>query len=1206
MTNKCSDSSHHTPLRRSVASKFFSLLLLLVVCLPTGTAETPPEVSGGNAEFTDLTAGTTINRELTTGAKDVLGIWLSHGDLLRLSIDKGDFALSLTIYDPAGKKLLEQVSYCFEPLDLSILSESAGKYVLEIHSLELSESRRRYALKLEPIKPATPFDRRRDMAQRATANATLLRADWTEKSLRQAVDEYDEAALIWHSLHHSRNAAIAALRAAEVYLVLGQYREALQRYQKAAAQAKSAGARVEESRALAESGRLQSYLGDNDQAQKQVAESMKLLAFDQHANQPVTVKHNYARNLLNLGEVTYSKGNLLKSSKEFEEAIKLFDEIGDRTGSARAHLFLGYILGSLGDPVKAVAEVSHGLKLYRATRDKTGEGLSLTALGLWQSVNRNEVQAIKLHREAIDIFRAIGDRQSEAIAVNGVGQAYEFLTDYRTSLGYYQKALALFQDSASLDFATLGLLSVARVYGLIGESEQALAHYEECLKLSRSAKKVRTEANALTEVAVLYAAQGNLDKAIRQYQKILKFYASISDRRGQATAWNRLGDVYFSRGEKQEALRSYERALKLSEQAGDKAVIVSSWYNIARAQRDRGNLDHALTAVEKSIELIEDLRTNVASSDFRISYFSGKRKHYDLCIDILMQLHQQRPDQGFHAEAFFTSERARARSLLDILTEARADIRQGVAPELLVRERNLRGLLRAQAQYQMDLSISGKDQEEKEEVARQVNLLRAEYQEIDAQLKEGEPSLPGFNQSNSLTLDQVQAELRDNNTVLLEYALGDERSYLWAVTADSLLSYELPARSTLEDAGREVYKLLTARQEVAENRVGDYQVNVEASDRLYDEKALNLSQLLLGPVANQLRTKRIVIVSEGMLQYIPYDALPLPQSTLVAPAAGKLPPAVIDTNEVVVLPSFLTLIAIRQQKRKVVSSDKIVAIFADPVFDINDGRLQTTRTDPDIVSLGSDQYSNPVALRGFARGGGPGRLVHSSEEADAIVATAPRGTTMVARAFDANRETVLRPAVGGYQIVHFATHGFFNSEHPELSGIVLSMVQPDGSKIVGFMALQDIYKLDLSAELVVLSACDTALGKDVKGEGVVSLTRGFMYAGARSVVTSLWKVDDRATAKLMKHFYEAMLRDGMTPAAALRSAKQKIREEKAWSAPFFWAGFGLQGEYRERIVVSNEPSLPKVLMVLVAMALISAGVIILQFRRRARRGAGLA
>ncbi len=1193
--------------RRPIAFKCFCLFLVLAVCLVTGMAETQPDAPVSSAEHIGLTAGTVTNRELTAGARDVFEIWLSRGDLLRLSLDKGDFALSLTLYDPGSQKLLEQVSFGYENVNLSIPVEAAGRYLLEIRSLELNQSRRRYELKVEPIRPATPMDQRTHMAQRATASATILRADWTEKSLRQAIEKHDEAALIWRSLHYLRNAAIATMEAAEVCLTLGQYREALNKYQKAAAQAKSAGARFEESRAISETGRLYSYLGDNDQAQKQVVQALKLLAFESHANQPTPLKINHAENLLNLGEVSYSKGNLLKSSKEFEHALKLFDENGDRSGAARARLFLGYISGSLGDPEKAVAELLQALGLYRAIGHKTGEGLCLSALGLSHSVNRNEGKAIQFHRDAIGIFRLIGDRQSEAIAVNGLGHAYEYLTEYPTSLEHYREALRLFLDNDSLDFASVTLLNVARIYRLLGDREQALEYYEKCLKLSRSAKKVRTEANALNDVAVLYADQGNRQKTIWQYQKILRFYAIISDRRRQATAWNNLGDAYFRFGEKQEALRSYKRAAHFSEQAGDKAVLISSLYNIALTQRDLGNLELALASIEESIKIIEALRTNVASADFRISYFSGVRKHYDLSIDILMQLDHQRPGQGFDTAGFLMSEKARARALLDTLTEVRADIRPGVAPELLVRERNLRGLIRAQSLYQMDLLTSGKDPAEKEEVARQLKQLRTEYREIEAQIKDRSPRSTGFIQSAPLSLEQVQAQLSSGDTILLEYALGDERSYLWAVTANSLRSYELPARSTLEQAGREVYKLLTARQEIGETITGDYQANVETSDHAFDEKARNLSQLLLGPVGDQVGTKRILIVAEGMLQHIPFDSLPSPQPKQVAPVAGSATAAMaadtrllIDTNEIVILPSVSILAANRQQKLKVGSGDKIVAIFADPVFNANDDRIQNRSSNIDVASTNSDQLFSHVALRSLEANGGLRRLVHSSEEADGILAITPRGTAMVAKAFDANRETAMTLSGGGYQIVHFATHGFFNTEYPELSGIFLAMVKPDGSKINGFMALQDIYKLDLSAQLVVVSACDTALGKDIKGEGLMSLTRGFMYAGSRSVVTSLWKVDDRATAKLMKHFYEAMLQDGMTPAAALRSAKQKIRREKAWSAPFFWAGFVLQGEYNERIVVGSDPLTRSGLVLAVALVVISVGGILVQRRRRAR------
>jgi CHAT domain-containing protein/lipopolysaccharide biosynthesis regulator YciM len=1152
----------------------------------------------------ELVTGSASNRDLAAGAKEQFQVSLNTGQLLRFLVEKGDLALSVILYDPDGQKLTEQVSQRYEILELSVLAESAGKYLLEIHSLEHQESPRHYILKVEPTRPTTTADQKTGVAQRLAASASMLRADWTEKSLRQAIQRYDDAAAIWFSLHDSRKAATATMEAGEICFLLGEYQEALKRYGKAAEREKSTGDRLGQSEALSESGRLYSYLGDNVKAKNYVLEALKILAFDRQIDQAVDVKKRYAEELSILGEVNYSKGDLLKSSKLFKEALSLFNEIADRNGTARAHLFIGYIAGGLGDAEKAETELSQALALYRGMTNRSGEGLALTALGLWHSFNRDEEHAIRMHREAIDIFRGIGDRQSEAIAHNGLGQAYENLTEYATALDNYRDALRLFQDNHNLDFASVSTCNVARSYRLNGDLNQSLDYYEQCFKLTRAAGKVRTEANALNSVAVIYATQGNRDKTIRQYRRILKFYSTMSDRQRQAAALNNLGDFYLHIGERQSAVRSYKEALALCEQAGDKGVLISSLYNLARAQCDLGELDLALANIKDSIRIIEELRTNVSSPDFRSSYFSGVRRNYDLYIDILMQLDRRRPGQGFAVAGLIVSETARARSLVDVLTEAHANIRQGAAPELLTRERELRALLRSQAQYQMELSMTGKERAETKEVERQINDLRNEYQEIEAQLRDENSRTLALTRPAALTLQQIQTELRDGDTILLEYALGDERSYLWTVTADSVRSYQLPPRATLEDAAREVYKLLTARQAIDEKNDGTYQAKVEAADSSYHQKALALSQMLLGPVAEQLGTKRLIVVTEGVLQYVPFDPLPAPLAATLAPvtqavatSSDDLP--LIDTNEIVTLPSMSTLAAIRQEKHRIGSGDKIVAVLADPVFSESDDRVQNGPPGSIITPSASDETAGPVVrgLDGLVRGG-PVRLLHASEEADAIVATMPQGSAKVAKGFDASRETAMSSFVSEYQIVHFATHGFFNSEHPELSGIVLSMVKPDGSKTDGFMPLQDICRLNLSAPLVVLSACETGLGKDIKGEGLMSLTRGFMYAGSQTVVTSLWKVDDRATAELMKDFYKSMLQTGMTPAAALRSAKQKIRQKPAWSAPYFWAGFVLQGEYKASIVVDRSSGLRTSLAIAITLVLISFGLTVLQRRRR--------
>jgi CHAT domain-containing protein len=364
--------------------------------------------------------------------------------------------------------------------------------------------------------------------------------------------------------------------------------------------------------------------------------------------------------------------------------------------------------------------------------------------------------------------------------------------------------------------------------------------------------------------------------------------------------------------------------------------------------------------------------------------------------------------------------------------------------------------------------------------------------------------------------------------------------------------------------------------------------------------------MLLGPLAEQLGEKRLVVVTEGVLQYVPLDALPEPPKQIAGQTNKETQPdqpenssPLLARHEIVTLPSISTLAAIRHEKSRASSSNKVVAVLADPVFSDKDDRVESGKPNTAITSGDQTPSQPPLAdFERFARDAGVSRLVHSSEEADAILQTTAADTAMVARGFAASRETAMSQRVGEYKILHFATHGFLNSEHPELSGLVLTMVDHDGRRINGFMPLHDIYNLNLSADLVVLSACDTALGKDIKGEGLVGITGGFMSAGSKSVVASLWKVDDRATAALMAEFYKAMLQDGMPPVAALRSAKQTIRQKKAWGAPYFWAGFVLQGDYNQTITIYRRSWFRIGLAGSLLLILISSGMMIFQKRRR--------
>jgi CHAT domain-containing protein len=337
-----------------------------------------------------------------------------------------------------------------------------------------------------------------------------------------------------------------------------------------------------------------------------------------------------------------------------------------------------------------------------------------------------------------------------------------------------------------------------------------------------------------------------------------------------------------------------------------------------------------------------------------------------------------------------------------------------------------------------------------------------------------------------------------------------------------------------------------------------------------------MSRMLLGAAVSQFGKKRLVIVADGALQYIPFAALPAPssgnddgQNSIAEPQ-----PLFVE-HEIVSLPSASTLATLRRETAGRKPAEKSLAVLADPVFTDDDARVRrnvgkvgvqrkTRSADSDETDIGFQQMTRSGRETGvIGAETGFGRLLGVRHEAAAILALVPERERMQALDFEASRTTALKAELGEYRIIHFATHGMLNNIHPELSGLVLSLVDETGQPQDGFLRLQDIYNLKLPAELVALSACQTGLGKEIKGEGLIGLTRGFMYAGAPRIVASLWKVDDRATSELMKRFYQGMLGpEALSPAAALRQAQLLIWKQKRWRAPYYWASFVLQGEWK--------------------------------------------
>jgi CHAT domain-containing protein len=329
--------------------------------------------------------------------------------------------------------------------------------------------------------------------------------------------------------------------------------------------------------------------------------------------------------------------------------------------------------------------------------------------------------------------------------------------------------------------------------------------------------------------------------------------------------------------------------------------------------------------------------------------------------------------------------------------------------------------------------------------------------------------------------------------------------------------------------------------------------------------------MVIAPLVSELGKKRLLVVADGALQYVPFGMLPKPAVSppqLSGANDGRMTdqgqPLIVD-HEIVSLPSASALAVQRNSLAGRKPAPRAVAVIADPVFSRNDERLKAAVRSTDLTQEQADAGSNTRTIEHLADDSGRfviRRLRFTRQEAQQILAVAPKAGNLQAVDFKANRATATSDELSKYRYVHFATHGYLDSDRPDLSAVVLSLVDEKGQPQDGFLRAHEIYNLNLPAELVVLSACQTGLGKEIKGEGLVGLTRGFMYAGARRVLVSLWNVNDKATAELMQRFYRHMLKDNQSPAASLRAAQVEMWQQQQWQSPYYWAAFTMQGEWR--------------------------------------------
>ncbi len=869
-----------------------------------------------------------------------------------------------------------------------------------------------------------------------------------------------------------------------------------------------------------------------------------------------------------------ARGDVTEAIETCHQAMAFLEGVGDISDTKACLNQLGLIYRKKGEFELAKSAYQRILAIVKKNPDPSLEASTHNNLGtLYYSMGEFQ-KALVEFQTSLDMYRDQENVPETAARYYSIGTVYQRVGDLDTTLRYYLRARNLQEQFDTTDDLVYTLLGIGWVHALRGETALAVEPMSRALKLSRESGSKPLLVVALRRMAFLLLAEDRPEEALGLIKEALAMARQIQNRWQESQLLTHLASAQLKMDRVDEALATLEVAVGVNDATGNWRNLADNYYQMAKIYRSRGDLDTSRQRIERAIQVADQARTQIDTEEVRSLVGATQQEYPGFYIDLLMDLETKEPGHGNAASAFRAAERARARSLIEVLSSADLDTAQDAPPEMLERRDALRRSL-AIAERRWDAaSKSQAESANPDEIFQtkvELDSLVTKLNEVERELRSASPRYDVLTGPAPVTVQETQKALLDHDTALLEFRLGEERSFLFLVTPQDFQTFELPERSALEEDARCIHWLLAAfsQSNIEANGESDHDRTIclgsryQELERLsgldpfhkrarqrrlleeaFQERASMLSRQLLGKAfrSGLLEGRRLAVVADGALEYVPFAALPEP---------GTREP-LVARHELASLPSASVLEFQRSQTHPQAIPHGILAVIADPLYDPDDERIESRaeRSETFRDSLDSGHYS---------------RLPYASEEAKAIAALTPPEETMVKLGPEAAKESVVGSRLSDYLYIHFAVHGVIDTDYPALSRLVLSQVDGEGRPVAdGALRLHDIYDMHLNAQMVVLSACDTALGQEVRGEGLIGLARGFMFAGAQRVVASLWRVQDEATARLMARFYKGLLEEHRNPADALRRAQLAMLadDDGRYAFPYYWAGFVLQGDWR--------------------------------------------
>jgi CHAT domain-containing protein/tetratricopeptide (TPR) repeat protein len=916
-------------------------------------------------------------------------------------------------------------------------------------------------------------------------------------------------------LNDKAGMAMAFRSIGAAYYLQGDFTQALEQHHKGLKIAEELNDKTAIGNALNGLGNVYNAQGNYSQSLSHYQKSLQI-------REELGDKSGIGSTLGNLGISHFEMGNYAEALEFNQRALKISEELGNITVSANALHIIARVYTAQGNYAQAWECHQKSLKLHQEADNKEGIAASLVTLGLLLKEQGNYLQAMEFCLSSLKIAEEIGDKVAISAALDSTGSIYFLQGNYTQALEHLKKSLKISQEIGDQTGTSITLSNIGDTYVLLGDSALALQYYQRSLKLKEEVGDKDGIANLLTNMGDAYLEQANHTKALQCYQESLRIGEEIGNKPMMANALNSLGNIYRKQGKAIQALESANKAVAIARQTGEAETFWKASTTMGQAYRAVNQLDRAGLAFAEAIATIEDLRTQVAGTEQQQQqFFESKISPYYEMIDLLI-------GQSNWQEALAFAERSKGRTLLDVLSNGKINITKALFVQEQQQESNLTAELASlNSQIYKEKQRQKPDQTRLAELTARLEKTRLQMDAFQTNLYASHPELRiQRGQIQPLSATEAALLIPDNNTALLEFVVQENQSFLFVLTRSNKLSQ---AATKLQ-----VYKLNLSRKDLTD-LTRRFNQRITSRSLGFQELATQLYDWLLKPAQAQLRgINRLVIVPDGVLWELPFQALlSAPRRFLLEDYTISYAPSLTVLKE---------MQALRAKRRNSKSRTNTLLALGNPAIG--------TQTAEKVTAVFMDERLLP--------------LPEAERQVKALQQIYGSKNSKIYIGTQATEER-LKQEAGHYQILHLATHGILNDASPMYSHLVLSQLQGNATND-GLLEAWEIMKLDLNADLVILSACDTARGRVGAGEGMIGLAWSLFVAGSPTTVVSQWKVETESNSELMVAFHRNLRLNAnnakapVSKAEALRRAALKLMKNPKYSHPFYWTPFVIIGD----------------------------------------------